>query len=144
MKDSYKPLYIIDSSVIIKWTKEEEEDREKAIELKKKFIQGEIELGLPTVAYYEIMNYFSRLYPHIAISTFSKILTLKMTEFIVTLENMAETIYITQKFPKTAFYDATYHALAIQYDGTFITADENYYKKAKSLKHIQLLKDYRG
>ena len=142
MKDSSKPLYIIDSSVLIKLIKKEE-NQEKAFELIETFFLKEIELGIPTLAYYEVMNYISRIHPYKAILLFSQILTLKMTEFFVTLENMAETINITQKFPKTAFYDATYHALAIQHNGTFITADENYYKKAKSLKHIRLLKNYK-
>ncbi|MEK7126736.1 MAG: type II toxin-antitoxin system VapC family toxin [Patescibacteria group bacterium] len=142
MKDSSKPLYIIDSSVLIKLIKKEE-NQEKAFELIETFFRKEIELGIPTLAYYEVMNYISRIHPYKAILLFSQILTLKMTEFFVTLENMAETINITQKFPKTAFYDATYHALAIQHNGTFITADENYYKKAKSLKHIRLLKNYK-
>ncbi|MEK7085818.1 MAG: type II toxin-antitoxin system VapC family toxin [Patescibacteria group bacterium] len=142
MKDSYKPLYIIDSSVLIKLI-EKEEDQEKAFELMEKFFRKKIDLGIPSLAYYEVTNYFSRRHPFKSILFFSQILMLKMTEFFVTLENIARTIDITQKFPKTAFYDATYHALAIQHDGTFITADENYYKKAKSLKHIQLLKDYK-
>ncbi len=142
MKDFSKQLYIIDSSVIIKLI-EKEEDQEKAFELMEAFFQEKIELGIPTLAYYEVTNYLSRMHPFKAIRLFSQILMLKMTEFFVTLENIAETIDITQKFPKTAFYDATYHALAIQHNGTFITADENYYKQAKSLKHIQLLKDYK-
>lgn len=142
MMDSCKPLYIVDSSVIIKWIIEEEY-RDKAVELRKNFFQKKIELGIPTLAYYEVINYISRIYPLKSIFLFSQILILKMTEFFVTLENMARTIEITQKFPKTAFYDATYHALAIQHNGTFITADEKYYKQAKALKHIQLLKDYK-
>jgi predicted nucleic acid-binding protein len=140
--DFYKPLYIIDSSVIIKWIIEED-DRDKAIELKRKFLQEEIELGIPTLAYYEVMNYLSRLYPLKSMLFFSQILMLKMTDFFVTLENIAETIDVTQKLPKTTFYDATYHALAIQHNGTFITADEKYYNQAKPLKHIQLLKNYK-
>ena len=142
MMDSYKPLYIVDSSVLIKLL-QKEEDQEKAFELMDKFLRKTIELGIPTLAYYEVMNYISRISPLKSILIFSQLLMLKIDEFSVTLENMARTMQITQDFPKTAFYDATYHALAIQNNGTFITADEKYYNRAKSLKHIQLLKDYK-
>lgn len=142
MMDSYKPLYILDSSIIIKWLCEEV-DSDKALKIKAKFIQDEIELGIPTLAYYETINFIARAYPAQAVLIFSQFLMLKITEFFVTLENIAETIDITQQFPKTAFYDATYHALAIQNNGIFITADEKYYNQAKSMKHIQLLKDYK-
>lgn len=142
MKDSYKPLHILDSSVILKLIKKEK-DQEKAYELLEKFYRKEIELGIPTLAYYEVLNYLSREIPLQSILFFSQIMTMEMSEFTVNLENVAETIEITQKFPKAAFYDATYHALAISHNGTFITADEKYYNLAKPLKHIKLLKDYK-
>lgn len=142
MKDSYKPLHILDSSVLIKLIKKEE-DQEKAYALLEKFYKKEIELGIPTLAYYEVLNYLSRAIPFQSILFFSQIMTMKMSEFTINLENVSETTEITQKFPKAAFYDATYHALAISHNGTFITADEKYYNLAKSLKHIKLLKDYK-
>lgn len=142
MKDSYKPLYILDSSVLIKLIIDEENSTQ-ALELQKNSLRGKVELGVPTLAYYETMNYICRIYPYKSVLLFSQILLLKMTEFFITLENMATTTEITQKFSKTAFYDATYHALAIRHNGTFITADAKYYNLAKSLKHIKLLKDYK-
>lgn len=40
---------------------------------------------------------------------------------------------------KTSFYDTSYHFLAQLLDGTFLTADEDYFKKAKNLGHIELV-----
>ena len=39
---------------------------------------------------------------------------------------------------KDTVYDASYHALAIEYDYTFITCDERYFNKANHLGNIKL------
>jgi len=44
--------------------------------------------------------------------------------------------------PKLWYYDAAYHALAINRDGLFVTADEQYIQKAGSSGHILHLKDW--
>lgn len=38
----------------------------------------------------------------------------------------------------TTVYDTSYHHAALLRDGTFITCDRNYYKKASGLGHIEL------
>ena len=40
---------------------------------------------------------------------------------------------------RVTFYDASYHALAIQQKGTFITSDKKYFNKVRDKSHIQLL-----
>jgi len=48
-----------------------------------------------------------------------------------------------KKYTKISFYDAAYHALALNTGGTFITADKKYYEKTKSEGNIMLLKNYK-
>jgi len=43
---------------------------------------------------------------------------------------------------KTIIPDAAYHALAIEHDGVFVTADEKYLQKTASVGHIVHLKDW--
>ncbi len=43
-----------------------------------------------------------------------------------------------------AMYDSVYHALAIEGNGAFITADKKHYEKAKSFGHIYLLEDWKA
>lgn len=38
----------------------------------------------------------------------------------------------------TTVYDTAYHYMAIMHDGTFITCDKGYFKKASTLGHIEL------
>ena len=47
--------------------------------------------------------------------------------------------------PKSGFpslYDSIYQALAIELNGTFLTADHRHYGKAKNFGHIVMLKDW--
>ena len=39
-------------------------------------------------------------------------------------------------------YDSIYHALAIQLDAVFLTADKKHYAKAKEYGHIKLLSEW--
>lgn len=43
------------------------------------------------------------------------------------------------RFP--SYYDAIYHAIAIEHNTTFITADEKYYSKAKHIGNIMLFNE---
>ena len=49
-----------------------------------------------------------------------------------------ESMYISYKI-ETTIYDTLYHVLAKAQNATFLTCDENYYKKAKNLGDIELL-----
>lgn len=142
MKDFYRPICVIDSSVMIKWV-HPEENRDEALEIRERHFQKKIEIYVPNLTFYEILNYLSRKHPEQSLYIYSQILTFRMTEVHLSLKITARAIEITNKFPKTSFYDAVYHSIAIEQNGTFITADEKYYNQTKSLKHIQLLKDYK-
>ncbi len=47
-----------------------------------------------------------------------------------------------QKSGFPSMYDSIYHALAIQQDGVFLTADKRHFAKTKAHGHIKLLKDW--
>ncbi len=55
MERSEKIGCVLDSSVIIKWFSEEEETK-KALELREKYINGEIVIAVPDLLVYEIAN----------------------------------------------------------------------------------------
>lgn len=139
-----KKLLIIDASVILKWILLEQEDhKEKALLLRKDFLENKVSLGIPTMALYEIMNILAIKMPNIAVSFLSQLMALQMTEFRLTLDVTATAIGIMKKFKKISFYDSAYHAIAINNNGIFITSDKQYYQKTKSMKYIELLKNYK-
>ncbi len=135
-------LYIIDASVLLKPFIEETQDLEKAIAVQKDFLKYKIKLGMPSFCLYELLNTLCRKFPDKAMPSLSQILMLNIKEYRLNLENLYIALTIMQKFSKVSFYDAVYHAIAIENGGIFVTADENYYKTTRSLKHIRLLKNY--
>ena len=135
---SQKKPIIIDASVITKWFIEEN-DSDKAEMLKLQFLNGEIDLIAPSLIYYEVLNALK----------YSNLLNQdKMNIAAESLENYALKISPIQgKTRKTmidlaikhrlSIYDASYLALSIILNGTFITAD------AKIKKNVpKIIKKY--
>lgn len=54
--------------------------------------------------------------------------------------NQISEILILSYTHQTTVYDTSYHFLALLLDGIFLTCDEDYYRKAKELNHIELVK----
>lgn len=141
MAENNQPI-IIDASVAMKWFVDEIEDVDKALMLRDRALNGELKVGIISLIFYEVMNTLSRKWPEKAMPSISVLMMFHFDEFSLNLKIAYIALEIMQKCPKVSFYDASYHATAIENNGTFITADEGYYQKAKSFKHIKLLKDY--
>ncbi len=139
-----KPLYIVDASVILKWFLKEAECQEEAISLQNHCDESLIQLAIPHYAYAEIFNIFVRnLSLERALAYSSRVLNYFNKEYAITIEMVSLAFEIIKKVDcEVSFYDAGYHALAMQEGGTFITADEKYYKKTRKHGSIMLLKNY--
>ncbi len=134
-------LIIVDTSVILKWFFWET-DRKNALKIRDDFIEGKINLGMPTHCLVEAGNILGIKQPENAILIISEIQMMQIQEYQLSLEIAQQAIKIMTNFPKTSFYDAIYHAIAIENRGTFVTADKKYHDATKSLKHIKLLSEY--
>jgi predicted nucleic acid-binding protein len=143
MQTDNRPLIIADSSVLIKWCVKEEEDREQVIKMQRDFIDDKFNILVPLLVDWEINNFLGRNFtPEIASSKYSNFKMLQLTGAMLTPELSHLAFEIVKKFPGVSFYDASYHALALNHPGLFLTADKKYYDKAKKLGNIMLLKDY--
>ena len=143
--DETKPLYIPDASVLHKWFVEEKEDHvEQALALRDAYWKtNEVRLAIPHYALAEIANAMGRDLPlDAATANFSRLLTFSLQEYSISLELTSLAFELMAKYPKTSFYDAGYHALALFAGGTFVTADEKYYAKTRKEGRVMLLKDY--
>lgn len=138
-----KGKYIVDASVIIKWFFQNEAFADMALAIRNDFLFKKVSLLVPAHSFFEVMNSISIKSPGRASLFLSQLFILNMFECKLTVAQTAMSVSIMNDFPKVSFYDAVYHALAIETQGIFITADEKYYEKTKSLKHIQLLNDYK-
>ena len=139
-----KKMYIPDASVIIKWfIRQGEPDLDAALSLKNDLIDQKLECVVPSNCFYEVINILSNKVSDEVIWCFSQLLVMDIAQSYLTLGLASRADSIARKFPGVSFYDAVYHALAMQFGGIFLTADERYYQKTKSLKNIMLLKDYK-
>lgn len=131
---------VLDASVIIKWFTQEE-DKEKAIELREQFLKGEIEIITPDLILYEILNAlrFNTAFKEKDLEdALESILEMDFTITMPISGILDKAIEIA--FSKNiTFYDAIYVALAYNLNCTFVTADKKLYEKTKDLGFVSLL-----
>ena len=137
-----KPKYVIDASTAIKWVVDEKHS-EVALKIRYFYELDLIYLLVPSVFFWEVLNTISRKKPEMAMPFLSEIKMADILECRLSESQTLKSIELMQKYPKISFYDASYHALAIEEQGTFITADKKYYEIAKKEGHIQLLEDFK-
>jgi len=133
-------LYVPDASVILKWvlTSQEETDRDTALMLLNSWVAGECEFILPSLWMYEVGNIIGRNIPDKAAAVMELLLDYRFSEAPITPVVAGRTLAIMAGCGVT-FYDAVYHAIALERRGTLVTADAAYMKKAGKLGHAVLL-----
>lgn len=141
---AYKNLYIVDTSVIVKWLFQDEVDSVSAIEVKRDYLNKDIQLAIPNLAFFEVLNVVSLKSKNLATQFFSQLLLFEIDEYHLNLSLVSKAVEIVEKYSGVSFYDAIYHALALKLGGTFLTADEKYFHKVKNLRNIKLLKNYKS
>ena len=133
------PVVVPDSSVLLKWVleSEDEQDRDHALDLRESWLSGRCSIVVPSLWFFEVGNILGMKQPSLA-SALMQILTGYRFE-----EESPETIYKKtfelMKTFKVTFYDAVYHAVALNRSGTMITADDAYYRKTLRAGHVEVL-----
>ena len=135
-------LYIPDASVILKWVFDtsEEADRDVALMLLNSWVAGECDFVLPSLWLYEVGNIIGRNIPGKAADAMELLIDYRITEAPVTPVIAKRTLSIMSDC-RVTFYDAVYHAIALERRGTLVTADAAYLKKASKLGNAVLLSD---
>jgi predicted nucleic acid-binding protein len=132
-----------DASVILKWVlKEEGSDTEIALRIFRDFSSGLIDVLLPSLWFFEVANVLAlKTAPLEAART---LYFLADQDFLVTglsRSGIFKSCELTRRL-RVTFYDACYHQLAIQEGACLVTADERYFRKARTLGSIALLRNY--
>lgn len=141
MKDGAKK-YVLDASVVLKWVLNESEHKRQAQKLQEDFMKGQIECSAPAHLFAELSNTLGRTFPDFAITLLSQLKQLGIREYILSPKLCFLGVELMQKASKISFYDAAYHALALQEKAIFITADSRYYKDMHKEGNLLHLKDY--
>ena len=138
------PIIVPDASVLLKWVleSEDEDDRERAQELKDSWLSGACQVLVPTLWVFEVGNILGIKRPASARQLLQAMADLELEERAP--QSYFEVIYRLMGRHKVTFYDASYHGLAIHMHGTFLTADAAYVKKTSAAGHVVQLEDWLG
>jgi predicted nucleic acid-binding protein len=136
-------LCITDASVILKWVfnTPAEVDSHKALILLNNWVKGKCDLVLPSLWLYEVGNVIGRNIPDKAAEFMKMLIEYRIEEAPVTVSIAKLALSIMTDCGVT-FYDAVYHAVALERKGTLVTADAAYLKKAGKLGNAVLLADF--
>lgn len=131
---------VVDASVIIKWVfpeSEAEENTAEALALLSAIQQGTVDLIQPPHWMAEVAAVVTRLQPEAAEPALD---LLDAMEFPVTtdLAILKRASRISRELQHHLF-DTLYHAVALEYGCTLVSADDRYFRKAASLGQIVLL-----
>jgi predicted nucleic acid-binding protein len=134
---------VIDASVVVKWVlpqSEAEENTGEALALLEATKAGAIDLLQPPHWLAEVAAVVTRLRPEIADAVLD---LLDAMEFPVAhdLATLKRASRISQDLNHHLF-DTLYHAVALEHDGTLVSADDHYLRKARPLGRIVPLADW--
>lgn len=143
--------FVVDSSVIAKFFLAEA-NRDRATRLMERAAKGAVELLAPTLLLYEVNN--ALISKGVRGRDYDEAITLVidwMREGYITIVEASEDLLRrteviasmdTQGQGHISSFDATFHALALMNDATFLTSDQAYVRKTKSLiGSVELLQD---
>lgn len=138
-----KQLFVTDACVLLKWiVRDAEEDVSNAIALREDILKEHVDVIVPTHCFSEVCNMLGLKRHSEALSFLSFLLNAGIEEYGLTLDIGNTAFKFMEQYKGVTFYDAAYHALAIQEGGIFITADEKYHNMTRKEGSIMLLKDY--
>lgn len=138
------PLIIPDASVMLKWVLPSDRETmvEEAMALLRAFQDNRADLLLPSLWQYEAGNVLGLHYPDVARQRLEALLHLNVPEYIPTVASRALALELVACH-RVSYYDATYHAVALLHQGTFLTADRRYHDKAQARGGVAWLAEWR-
>lgn len=127
---------VIDSSVIVKWLNQQDEERlVQADKILKDTEEDRVTLLVPELAKYEIGNALlirKKLSINEAVITFNTLFTFPI-QFVVLSEDLAHETYKIAQEANITYYDASFIALAKQENAKLITDNPKHQAKLASI-----------
>ena len=134
---------VIDASVVVKWFIEEI-DSDKARFLRDKFIDGKIELTVPSLLYFEVLNAlkYSQLFDQSELDDAGESLENYGFNVITIRDEIRKHMIKIAVNHEMSIYNASYLGLSIGLGKIYCTADEKIIKKLPSTlkKNVKNLK----
>ena len=136
-------MIVLDASVILKWLLHEE-GRDIALSFLDKHVNGQEQVAIPELLYYEVGNILAvktKLSKEAAIEVMSYLFDLELSAFTLGQHEYLEAIRLSRMY-EVSVYDASYVALAHSLGVSFVTADEKLARKTKDMPFVQTLNSY--
>ena len=134
---------VVDASVVVKWflpDPDTEQDVNHALNVLREINSAELSPLQPPHWLAEAAAVLARLYPKIAQQATELLYAMELP-VKGGLEVYAKSVNISKELNHHVF-DTLYHAVALEYDATLISADEKYYRKARSLGSVSRLRSF--
>ncbi|HEY0511626.1 MAG TPA: type II toxin-antitoxin system VapC family toxin [Thermoanaerobaculia bacterium] len=128
---------VIDASVVVKWVFPEsaaEENTEEALALLAEIKSGTVDLLQPPHWLAEVAAVVTRLRPEIADSVLDLLDAMELP--VVYDLAIFKTASRIARDLNHHLFDTLYHAVALEYGGTLVSADGRYFRKARPLGRI--------
>jgi predicted nucleic acid-binding protein len=135
------PKIILDTSVIIKWFRQEEICAEQALRLRAAYLQGQIAIVVPWLLMYEVVNVlrYNKEYSTEQVQTAVQSLFDMQLEWIAPSSSTINQAVQLAHTHDVTVYDATFAALAESYETIFFTADDRFARQTATLKSVHSL-----
>ena len=135
---------VVDASAALKWffrSRDDEADPDIALDLLRRVADGSVTLLQPPHFIAEMSAVLSREVPMIAQAALGDLLDVEMQR-IETDAVYARAVELSMRF-KHHLFDTLYHAVALESpDALLVTADERYWRKARTAGCIVRLADF--
>jgi predicted nucleic acid-binding protein len=132
---------VFDASVLLKWFVEEP-GSEAALELKARYLNGELAVVIPDLALYEVPNVlrFKRGVPEAEVKRAMQAFWTLGLETVAPSEPLLEEAIRLSFVTGLSLYDCAYLALAKELDATLIAADAQLSRAASKLVHTTVIR----
>ncbi len=133
-------MYVIDASVALKWFVREN-DSDKALALCEQALLGSLDMAAPDMLLYEVANILLRkieLTPSQVQNSIRQLLDTGISFSALDAGLIFRAIHVAGT-TGASVYDASYVALALEVNGTLVTADRRLAKLAESQADIRML-----
>lgn len=137
------PDYVLDTSVVIKWIRQEEILADQALRLLNEYLAGEIRIAIPALLAYEIANvlrYKPDLTAEHVETALQALFDLALTWIAPTPDLIRESVTVARA-SEISVYDASFVALADALKATFVTADERLVRHLDDRDDVRFLGD---
>jgi predicted nucleic acid-binding protein len=132
---------VLDTSVVIKWFRQGEVLGEQALALRDAYLDGQIEVTIPSLLAYELANvlrYKADLTTEQVQVAVGSLFDMGLIWILPSSTVMGRTVEIARTYDTTV-YDATFVALAESLGATFVTADERLVRRLEALSFVRFL-----